>query len=265
MFKVERIRRIKEIIFDRKQIEVATLSSLLNVSDATIRNDLEELEQQGYITRFHGGATLNSASTQEDQINQTLSGNAVAYDKNKEEIGVIAARLVNEKEWIFLGPGTTSYYIAKALVQRNNINVMTNNLLAAAMLSSNPSIRILLIGGFLNNEENYTAPDDINREFHDLYLSKAFFSVDGADLEAGYTLTDSSVMDLIRAVSARCDETVFSIDSTKFGRRSFMKVGDLDFAQSVITNDNTPLPYKKYYLEHGICIYTSYDLKPLTF
>ena len=56
MFKIERLRKIKEILADCKQIDVSTLSSLLEVTDATIRNDLEELEKEGFLTRFHGGS-----------------------------------------------------------------------------------------------------------------------------------------------------------------------------------------------------------------
>jgi DeoR/GlpR family transcriptional regulator of sugar metabolism len=265
MFKAERKRRIKEIIFDRKQVEVATLSTLLNVSDATIRNDFEELEQEGFITRYHGGATLNSISTQEEEVNNTLTGNVVKYDKNKEEIGIIASNLITEKEWIFLGPGTTSYYIAKALLSRNNIKIFTNNMLIANILSNNSTIQIHFLGGRIDNSGLYTIPNDINKDLNDIYISKSFFSVDGVDLDAGYTLSDLNVLDIIKAVSSRCQETIFAVDCSKFGQRAFMKLGNLDFAQSVIMNDNVSAPYKKYYLEHGICAYTSFDLKPLTF
>ncbi len=265
MFKAERKRRIKEIIFDRKQIDVATLSKLLNVTEATIRNDFEELEQEGFITRYHGGATLNSVSTQEEEVNSALSGNLVKYDKLKEELGVIASNLITDKEWVFLGPGTTSYYIAKSLVSRNDMKVFTNNLLVSNILSNNSTIQIHFLGGRVDNKGLYTIPNDINKDLHDIYVSKCFFSVDGADIDAGYTLSDTNVLDIIKSISSRCQQTFFAVDSSKFGQRAFMKLGDLDIAQNVIMNDNVSDLYKKYYLEHGICVYASYDLKPLTF
>lgn len=264
MFKVERMRRIREILFDRKQIDVTTLSKLLHVSDATIRNDLEELEQEGYLTRYHGGATLNSVST-EEPVNPSIHDGSIKYDKAKEEIGIIASKLIKDKEWIFLGPGSTTYYIAKALLQRSNVNVLTNNFLAAHILSSNLNSRIIFLGGNIYNEGLYTVPEDIEKELHDIYLSKAFFSTDGADLEAGYTISDLKLLDIIKTISSRSMETIFALDHTKFGHRTFMKVGDLDFAQTVITNENIPTAFKNYYLEHGICTYTTFDLNPLTF
>ncbi len=265
MFKVERKRRIKEIIFDRKQIDVATLSKLLNVTEATIRNDFEELEQEGFITRYHGGATLNSVITQEEEVNSALTGNIVKYDKAKEELGVIASNLVSDKEWVFLGPGTTSYYIAKALSSRNDIKVFTNNLLVSNVLSNNSTIQIHFLGGRIDNKGLYTIPNDINKDLNNIYISKCFFSVDGADIDAGYTLSDTNVLDIINAISSRCQQSFFAVDNSKFGQRAFMKVGNLDSVPNVIMNDTVSDDYKKYYLEHGIRVYTSYDLKPLTF
>ena len=262
MFKIERLKKIREIVFDRKQVEVTTLSQLLNVSDATIRNDLEELEKEGFLERFHGGATLKSTDTHEE-INNTFNGSSIQYDKDKEEIGKVAAALVKEKEWIFLGPGKTSFYIAKALVDRNNINVLTNNLMVANILSNNYSTQILLLGGRLNSDGLYTIQDDISKELNNIYLSKAFFSVDSADLEYGYTLSDLNVLNLIKTVSSQCHKSIFVVDSKKFGKRSFMRLGDLDYPNVIVTNDNIPDAYKKYYLEHNITTYTSYDIKTL--
>lgn len=264
MFKVERIRRIKEILRDCHQIEVSALSSLLDVSDATIRNDLEELEREGFLTRFHGGATINAAETTEP-INTAFSRDAVAYDKNKEEIGIIASKLIKEREWVFLGPGTTNYYIAKALRQRQNINVLTNNFLVANILADISSIRVSFLGGQIEYQGYYTIPNDWSKELNNIYLDKAFFSVDGVDLHAGYTLTDRAVFEIIRAVSKCSRDTIMVVDHLKFNQRTFMKIGDLDMASIVITNAHIPDEYKRYYVDHNIPTYTTFDLKPVTF
>lgn len=264
MFKIERIRRIKEILKDCGQIDVSSLSSLLNVSDATIRNDLEELEQEGFLTRFHGGATINAADSKEPSSGSSCE-DMVEYDKNKEDIGMIASKLVREREWIFLGPGTTTYYIAKALRERSNINILTNNFGVAGVLRGLPNIKVLFLGGQMEHQGNYTIPDDLEKELHNIYLDKAFFSVDGLDLDAGYTLSDTAVHDIIHTVMERSRETVMAVDCTKFNQRAFKKVGDIGLVKTIITNVNIPDNYKRYFIEHGIRAYTSYDLKPITF
>ncbi|SHK30220.1 DeoR/GlpR family DNA-binding transcription regulator [Hespellia stercorisuis] len=262
MFKVERIRRIKEILTDCKQIDVGTLSGLLSVSDATIRNDFEELEREGFLTRFHGGATLNATQTAEE-LHNPFTGTAIKYDKNKEELGEIAVRLVRDGEWIFIGPGTTSYYIAKALLSRSGINVLTNNFLVASVLSANSSIQVLFIGGRLNCAGFYSFPDNIEAELQDVHLDKCFFSVDGVDMDGGYTLSDWSIQELITSIAAKSEKILFVIDCSKFNKRSFRRIGDLDYPDILVTNDNIPTEFKTYYLEHRVCTYTSYDLDSL--
>lgn len=264
MFKIERIRRIKEILKDCGQIDVSSLSTLLNVSDATIRNDLEELEKEGFLTRFHGGATINAVEAGESAAGTSVA-DFIEYDKNKEDIGVIAAKLVRDREWIFLGPGTTTYYIAKALSERSNINILTNNFGVAGVLRNIPNIKVLFLGGQMDHQGFYSNPDDLEKELHNIYLDKAFFSIDGVDLKAGYTLSDTAVHDIILTVMARSRETIMAVDCSKFDQRAFMKVGDMDFVKTVITNVNIPEDYKRYFIEHGIRAYTSYDLKPITF
>ena len=263
MLKIERIKRIKKILEDCNQIEVSALSSLLNVTDATIRNDLEELEKQGFLTRFHGGATINKAET--EAVNKPVGPEKFEYNKYKEEIGETAARLINEKEWIFLGPGSTTYYIAKALRQRTNINVLTNNFLVAQILYDIPNIRLVFIGGQVDHLGFYSISDDWESALHNLYLDKAFFSVDGVDLNSGYTLSDKSVLEVIRAVSKCSRELIMAVDQSKFNQRTFMKIGNLDMASTVVTNSDIPEDYKMYFLTHGIYVYTTYNLTPVTF
>lgn len=264
MFKAERLQKIKEIIYDRKQVDVLTLSEILSVSDVTIRSDLEQLEKTGFITRMHGGAVLNESSTQQTEVNEALSGQNIEYDKNKEEIGRIAASLIQEREWVFLGPGITCYYIAKELLQRKNINILTNNFYVVNVLFANPSINVIAAGGQLNNETGSTYGDIFFRSIENIFFSKAFFSVGGVDTNAGYTVPSAGETELIRAVSAKTQELIFAIDYTKFGNISFMQIGGLDMVKTVISNDKMPNDYKKYYFENGVRVYTSYDLTPLT-
>lgn len=257
MYKQERIRKIKEYITEHKQADVQTLGSILNVSGATIRTDLNELEKEGFIVRFHGGAALNSAGYHEAEINMALRCSNIEYDPNKEELGEIASHLIKEREWVFLGPGTTSYYIAKALSQRNNIFVLTNNMLVSNILGANPACQTLVIGGQVHSDGMYTLPENIVKEFENKHVSKAFFSVDGADIKFGYTLTDTNVCDTINLLCSKCDEVFLAVDQSKYGKRTFIKIADIDFPHSVIINEGTPAKYKQFYLNHNIPVYTS--------
>lgn len=264
LFKAERHRRIKEILKDCRQIEVSSLSNLLDVTEVTIRKDFEELEREGFLTRFHGGATLNSEETN-SSVNTPFVNPLTEYDKNKEEIGRTAAQLINEREWVFLGPGTTNFYIACTLRDRVNVNILTNNFLVSQALYNTPGIRLDFFGGHVEHPGFYTIPDNLEKDLENMYFDKAFFSIDGVDIHAGYTLSDRPVYDLISTVRARSREMIMVFDYTKYDQRSFMKVGNLDFAAAVVTNPAIPDDYKQFFLEHKISVYTSFDLKPINF
>lgn len=256
MYKAERIQKIKEIITEQKRIDVSTLSLMLNVTEATIRTDLELLEKKGFVTRYHGGAALNTPEEASNQLYNISNDIKIPYDKEKEQLAQAAAQLVGEREWVFLGPGTTCYYLAKALSKRSNLNIMTNNFYVINMFSSNPSIRLMFLGGRVQNEGMYTVPDNITQDLEQIYLSKAFFSVDAVSLEAGYTLTDIYILDIIRTVCACCKEPIMCIDSKKFDRRSFIRLEDLTFTPSIVTDKMPSSEYVRFYEEHGITIYT---------
>lgn len=257
MNKSERINRIKEIVYEKKRIDVSALSVMLEVTETTIRNDLEQLEKENFLTRYHGGASLNTNGSPSSPLQSASSRIEIPYDSEKERLAELAVSMIQEREWIFLGPGTTCYYIAKALSAKKNINVMTNNFFVVNTLSSNPLIRILFLGGNVLNDGMYSVPDNIEQSLKQFYLSKAFFSVDAVSLEGGYTLTDVYILDIIKKVCSCSEESIMCADSKKFGQRSFMYLADLDFTSSVLTDRPLPSEYEDYYKKHGVQIYTA--------
>jgi DeoR/GlpR family transcriptional regulator of sugar metabolism len=263
MFKAERIQKIKEVVYTRKQVDVTTLSSLLDVSGVTIRSDLERLEKSGFLLRTHGGAVLNETSTTQNDTNNILLGKTIQYDKDKESIGMVAAALIEEHEWVFLGPGETCYYIAKQLSARKNINVLTNNIHVINALLPNPQINVIVAGGSLNHKRCCVMGDILVKSVEDFYIRKAFFSIAGADFKAGYTVPDKEEMNLIKFISKKSGELIYLIDSRNFGSISFVSVGGLQSASAVISNNQMSEAYKKYFFENKIRIYTSYDLNSM--
>lgn len=254
--KIDRQQKIRDYLLEHKRVTVEGISKLLKVTPATVRTDFRELEEEGYLVRFHGGASLNAIDYQEDTIISALSGTVVETDTAKAEIGAIASRMIREKEWIFLGPGTTTYYIAKALAQRSNIHVLTNSLLVANVLGTNPSCNTILLGGSVHSEGLYTQSENLQNDLKRIYLSKAFFSVDAVDLHSGYTLSDMNVLELFHTVRANCQDMFMAIDSSKYGKRAFMKLDHLNFPHSVITNKQTAEEFLAYYREHDVAVYT---------
>lgn len=259
MFKAARIAKIKEILLDRGRIDVSTLSSLLNVTEVTIRSDLELLEQENYIIRTHGGAILN-----EDVVNQQEEIDSlfhIDYDRNKDYIGRIAADMIDANEWVFLGQGTTCYFIAKALKEKPRVNVVTNNLLAAATLSRNNGANIVLLGGELTHENLFTSGDMFLKSLENIFISKAFMTVTGIDFQSGYTVSNVSDIALFSYLKNISKELIIVADSSKFGKTTFRRIGDLGYANTLITNEDIDERYKSYFFENNIKLFTTYQIK----
>ncbi len=257
MNRIERRQEIRKIISANGQAAVNELSASLNVTEATIRSDLEGLEQEGFLTRFHGGASIRQAGP-EEAASPLSYADCVEYNPKRAEVGVTAANLITSGEGVFLGPGTTNYYIALALRKRTelNVNIVTNNFLVAGALRGCRSKRLHFIGGRTEPDGLFTVPEDIGMSLADIYLDKMYFSIDGIDLTAGYTLSDPSVHNIITTVSARSKQTIMAADTVKFNRRSFMKIGDLTFAPVVVSNPDIPESFRKFYQDNGIILYT---------
>lgn len=245
-----------------EQVNVSSLSRTLGVSEATIRTDLEGLEKEGFLTRFHGGATINKK--EESDLGMIPTEAETGYSQSKADIGSVAAAIIQNKDGIFLGPGTTTYQIALALKKRTDIyvNIVTNNFYVAQALKGCPNYNIHFLSGKVRSLENnfYTAPENLQLELNNLFMDKFFFSVDAVDIEEGYSLSDPVVHDTIIMAAEHSKEVIVAADFTKFNKRSFMKVGDLSFANTVITNDEIEDNYRRHFDKLGVRVLTRKNL-----
>ena len=261
MFKAARLAKIKELLIDRNQVDVQTLSALLDVSSVTIRNDLEALEKQGYLRRTHGGAVLNDSYIQERELSAMPAGNKPEYDKSRDDIAQIAAQIVTEDEWVFLGPGTTCGYIAKHLAARGHFNIITNNLYVATSVPTNTASNIILTGGVLDIKRGDLSGEMLDSSLKNIHVGKVFFSVSGIDM-SGYSVSTYSEKSLFFMLKGICNQMIIVADYRKFDKLSFLRIGDLSMAKTLISNENIPETYKAYFFENNVQLFTSYDLKP---
>ncbi len=259
MYKEERLNRIKELISEKKQINVHELSSLLDVSVVTIRGDLKELEQEGILKRTHGGALLNDSAFQKKDNEMFCVRHDVEYDRKKEIIGDIAARFISNDDWVFLGSGTTTYYIARALLNRTSLNLLTNNLLVAYELTKNPLSNVIMTGGKLSHTTFNLGGEIFESMLQNITISRAFISLNGIDLDAAYTVSTSGEINVFKMIRKISKELFIVADSSKFDKIGFVKVGELLEADAIIT-DSLPAPkYVEYYSKHNIPIYYSHE------
>ena len=257
MFAAERLAKVREVLLEYKHVDISTLSSILSVSEATIRRDLEKLEDEGFLTKTHGGAVINDEADQE----AVLSFVDDPYIDEKRQIGIIAAQMILNGDVIFLGAGTTCQQIAKHIKDRKDLTVVTNNINIILELYGCNNISLLVLGG---NIKSYGASISTSGQFskkmlEGVFVDKAFFTVNGISIKDGYTLSSVELAEIYNIVLKNADESIIVMDYSKFDKRAFVQLGNIDLVKKIITNAQVSLPYKKFFFESNIQIFTAFN------
>jgi DeoR/GlpR family transcriptional regulator of sugar metabolism len=258
MFAVERLKMIRKIVYERKKVDVITLSNELSVSDVTIRRDLEKLESENFLTRSHGGAVLNEyLYSIENQLILPLD-TANAYEKNI--IGKICSYMVNDNDTIILGPGSTCRFIAKHLANKKNIKVVTTDILIAAELMQHSDIKVALTGGDIETQSYQLVGRLAENALSNFFVNIAFVEVDGVSLDRGYSVETIEKGFIIKGIAGVSREVVAVCDYTKFHNNSFSPLGPISMFKRVVSNEQTPNEFKKFYFDNNIQLVTTFDI-----
>lgn len=256
MLPVERLNRIKKIISDKKQIDVLTLSQELNVTEATIRRDLEKLENENFLKRTHGGAVLNDSSV----AVSTLFDINVEDDSEYKSISEIASKFVNSNEVIFLGPGITSRYIVREFEDRSNLTIVTTDLLVAHDCAQFcPQVKIFLPGGELDPSNLQLSGRITDTSLKSFYFDCAFFDIDGITLERGYSASSLSKAYIIQDVSTITKQNYAVCTGSRFDTESAAVIGNIDMFDCIISNEHAPQKFKEYYFTNNKRFYATFD------
>jgi DeoR/GlpR family transcriptional regulator of sugar metabolism len=210
----ERRQSILDKLRRQPGLSVPELAMTLDVSDGTVRNDLNALELEGLLTRVHGGAVLNQQDQfQNNSFIRRYQQNAAA----KLAIAREAAALVSDDASILLDASSTAYYFAQALSKHQRLRVMTNGFEAARELAQNTTNTVILIGGIVENESSSVTGLLSEHIIEDLHIQKAFLSCSGFSLERGMTEVQLAEAQLKRKVIESSQELFALVDSSKFG------------------------------------------------
>lgn len=234
MFAEERRNKIIQMIKTKQPVKVIELSSLFTVSEATIRRDLQELENSGLIQRTHGGAVSS-------QLGAELSfhDREVCFLEEKKAIAVLAAALVNDGETILLDAGTTTREIARALCGKK-LTVATNSMDVASVFAEEPDIEVLLLGGTWRKSINSLIGPLTNSMLKLFSFDKVFLAANGIDCTLGVTTKHIAEAETKRAMLSAGKSTILVADHSKFEKRTFSKICSLEELSMIITDSSLP-------------------------
>nr|WP_307147136.1 DeoR family transcriptional regulator [Duganella sp. Root198D2] len=244
----QRRETILQAIVQHGSVQVADLVDKLGVSAVTIRSDLSVLESQGLVQRSHGGALLARTPPTEHTIRQKDSLNQA----QKEQIGLLAARMVQPGDNVIIDSGTTTISLARQLRDASDVTVLTNGLNIAWELADAPGVDLILTGGRLRKQSLSLQGAQAEACLSAYNFDKLFLGVDGFDLQFGITTHHEAEANLNHKMVERAKKVIVLTDASKFGRVSLHRIVQLDRVHTVITDASISTEYREGLEKRGI-------------
>jgi DeoR/GlpR family transcriptional regulator of sugar metabolism len=238
-----RQRKIIDFLNADSRTSVSDLAASLGVSAVTIRQDLNYLDEEGFLKRVHGGAMLQDA----DDISKRLVMN---YDK-KLAIARKAATFVADDDTILIESGSTNAILVKELGRKGNVNIITTNVFIARELKKTEQANIILLGGYYQHESESLVGKLTRLCLENVNFSKAFIGVDGYTVESGFTSTNMMRAEISTLIVKKSREVFVLTDSSKFGKVQLASLFYPSDVTCLITDDGIPEREKSYLQEQG--------------
>ncbi len=254
-----RRRLLLELIASRGFATLEELVRHLGVSESTVRRDLESLDASGSIKRTHGGAVISAdvraMPAHEDRI-QTAA-------PEKRAIGRTAAELVDDGDTVLLDGGTTTFEVARALLGRP-VQVVTNSIPIANLMSSNKQADIVLIGGYVSPRTGVAMGPLAVDMMRGIRVRKSILGAGGLVADGVYN-SNVLLVETERQMMASAQEVIIVADHTKFGRQSLSKLCDLSAIDTLVVDPGLPQDFRPLLQEAGVrvCI-APLELDPTT-
>lgn len=226
----ERRDMIVKYLEQNGQVDVAQLSEKFDVSDMTVRRDLEKLEKEERLIRVHGGARVLKKTMYEAVLGDRVLDN----HEYKEEIGRYCMRFIEDGDVIALDASSTALALARNITA--NVRVVTNNISIAQELSQKENVDIVLLGGNVRKKSCSTVGFSAVTMMEELLVDKLFLSSKALAFEYGISDATESEGEMKKAMIQSSNKVILMADCTKLGTRAFYRVGSVECADIIVTN-----------------------------
>lgn len=232
MLAAERRNEILTQLREEGKVIVADLSKKYDVTEETIRRDLEKIERDGFAERTYGGAVLKENDKEELPFLVRKRANVEA----KKHIAATISEMIEDGDRIMLDASTTALFVAKQIRHKKNITVITNSIEILLELADVKGWKVLSTGGSLRAGALSLVGYQAERMVDGFYVDKAILSCKGIDYHKGFT--DSNELDagIKKQMLSAATTKILAVDSGKFGRVSFTKIIDFTDVDVIVTD-----------------------------
>ncbi|MDF2725963.1 MAG: DeoR/GlpR transcriptional regulator [Paenibacillus sp.] len=248
MLAVSRRQRILELLDAKQIVVVSELSKELQVTEETVRKDLQKLEKEGALRRIHGGAVPADASLSGElpfELRKTQ------HVREKQAIAAEAVKLIGEGSVIALDTSSTSLHIAYLLQNRRHLTVITNSFHVVDALKTNSHIRLISTGGHFRTESLSFSGEIAERALEQYGIDQAFVSTRGVTLDRGLLEPHEQEARMKKKLIERVRQVVLLCDGSKFGQSALYPIATLERVDTLITDSGAPPAYLRYMEQMG--------------
>lgn len=222
---------MKEYISLKKKVSVQDMIDQFKVSDMTVRRDLNSLESLGYIRRIHGGAIYIKKG-----MDIPLAIREDIGTPFKERIAEKAQSFIHEGDFVILDAGSTTLEIARKLLAKKHLTVITNAVNISYLLSGNPNIDVIMPGGDLRHSTHSLVGPVTAQFLRSLQVDHAFIGCSGISLERGFMNSNIAESEVKKVMMKVADQVTVVADYTKFSEATLIGFEPIDQADTIITN-----------------------------
>ena len=251
MLPIERRGVILQKLMIDGRVVVSELAEKYEVTEETIRRDLEKLEADGYAQKTYGGAIRNDNMTVELPYTVRKQTNV----SGKKYIAEIIGGLIKDGESLLLDSSTTALFTVKSIFSKENLTLVTNSVEILLDLPQGQGWNVISTGGSYRSDSmsffGYAAEEVVGK----FYADYAILSCKGLDMNKGITDTRETFAELKKFFLKSAKKVILAIDHTKFDKISFVRFGDLSSIDIVVTDVEPSDEWKTLFAEKGIQLY----------
>lgn len=242
-----RLDRIVELVGVHGFLTVDTLAHHFEVTAQTIRRDLNQLDSEGRINRYRGGAGLPSSIE-----NMEYTRRQVANLEAKQRIAARAAQDVPEHSSLFINIGTTTEQVARALTRHANLSVITNNLNVAVIMSQRSDCRVVMAGGNVRNRDGGIVGATTREMLEQFRADVGIIGISGIDTDGSLYDYDMDEVACAQAIIRNSRRVFLVADHSKFGRPALVRVGSLAQINALYTDVAPPAGIRAILSAHDV-------------
>jgi DeoR/GlpR family transcriptional regulator of sugar metabolism len=235
-----RQEKLLKALTGKENVSVNELSQLLNVTEVTIRTDLNKLMKTGKVARTHGGARLVEERIRQEYSFQTRKN---LNSTQKHKIAELAVKYINSFDSIVFDASTTVMTLTNELSKHENLKDLTvipTGIWTAIELMSCNNINILLPGGYIRHTTGSIMGLPTNEFLKGLNIQKAFLGAWGISVDNGLTDTHLIEIELKKFIVTHVSEVIVLVDGSKFSQSGLSAYAEINQVSKIITDSSAP-------------------------